>query len=172
MRAHQPGSTPIDIPETVPNPAYTPSPAPAPERAPTKVPEKVPEKVISGMAEVTATLAPALPEELRPLLSFEIGTGAVEEIAAKLVAWLTLDDAERERARLALAKEAAHRYSWDNVAEGVIAAAQGETRRATDPANEYSSRPMSCASQEPHPNPLLCVLKYFPEELTKPLGSW
>ena len=23
MRAHQPGSTPIDIPETVPNPAYT-----------------------------------------------------------------------------------------------------------------------------------------------------
>src|SRR6202521_3281129 len=53
MRAHQPGSTPIDIPETVPNPAYTPAPAPAPERAPTKVPEKVPEKVISGIAEVT-----------------------------------------------------------------------------------------------------------------------
>ena len=43
MRAHQPGSTPIDIPETVPNPAYppAPTPAPAPERAPTKVPEKV-----------------------------------------------------------------------------------------------------------------------------------
>src|SRR4029077_1230445 len=47
MRAHQPGSTPIDIPETVPNPAHTPAPAPAPERAPTKVPEKVPEKVIA-----------------------------------------------------------------------------------------------------------------------------
>jgi len=49
MRAHQPGSTPIDIPETVPNPAYppAPTPAPAPERAPTKVPEKVPEKVIA-----------------------------------------------------------------------------------------------------------------------------
>src|SRR5205809_3813535 len=50
MRAHQPGSTPIDIPETVPNPAYTPAPAPALERAPTKptkVPEKVPEKVIA-----------------------------------------------------------------------------------------------------------------------------
>ena len=49
MRAHQPGSTPIDIPETVPNPAYTPAPtpAPAPERAPTKVPEQVPEKVIA-----------------------------------------------------------------------------------------------------------------------------
>ena len=47
----------------------------------------------SGMAEVAATLAPALPEELRPLLSFEVGPGAVEEIAAKLVAWLpTLTD--------------------------------------------------------------------------------
>jgi glycosyltransferase involved in cell wall biosynthesis len=54
----------------------------------------------SGMAEVTATLAPALPENLRPLLSFELGPGAVEEIAAKLVAWLTLDDVERKRARL------------------------------------------------------------------------
>jgi len=53
MRAHQPGSTPIDIPETVPNPAYTPAPAPAPERAPTKVPEKVPEKVISGITRKT-----------------------------------------------------------------------------------------------------------------------
>ena len=47
MRAHQPGSTHIDIPETVPNPAHTPAPAPAPERAPTKVPDKVPEKVIA-----------------------------------------------------------------------------------------------------------------------------
>jgi glycosyltransferase involved in cell wall biosynthesis len=77
------------------------------------------------MAEVTAMLAPALPKELQSLLSFEIGPGVVEEIAAKLVAWLTLDDAERERASLALAREAARRYSWENVAEGVIAAAQG-----------------------------------------------
>jgi hypothetical protein len=51
MRAHQPGSTPIDIPETVPNPAYTPAPtpAPAPERAPTKVPEKVPENAYDDL---------------------------------------------------------------------------------------------------------------------------
>ena len=54
MRTHQPGSTPIDIPETVPNPAYTPAPAPAPERAPTKVPEKVPEKVIAMHGTITA----------------------------------------------------------------------------------------------------------------------
>jgi glycosyltransferase involved in cell wall biosynthesis len=80
----------------------------------------------SGMAEVTAALAPALPEELRPLLSFEVGPRAVEQIAEKLVAWLTLDAAERERARGALAAEAARRYSWESVAEGVIAAAQGD----------------------------------------------
>ncbi len=43
----------------------------------------------SGMAEVTASLAPALPEALRPLLSFQVGPDAVEQIAAKLVAWLT-----------------------------------------------------------------------------------
>ena len=48
----------------------------------------------SGMAEVTATLAPALSPELRPLLSFEVGPGSVEEIAGKLVAWLSLDAAD------------------------------------------------------------------------------
>jgi glycosyltransferase involved in cell wall biosynthesis len=77
----------------------------------------------SGMAEVTATLRPALPEHLRPLLSFDVGPGAVEEIAAKLVAWLTLDPSERDAASAALAAEAARRYSWESVAQGVIAAA-------------------------------------------------
>jgi glycosyltransferase involved in cell wall biosynthesis len=77
----------------------------------------------SGMAEVTATLAPALPDELRPLMSFDVGPGAVREIADKLVTWLTLDPTERERARDALAAEAARRYSWESVAEGVIDAA-------------------------------------------------
>ena len=56
----------------------------------------------------------------------------MEEIAANLVAWFMLDDAERERARLALA-EAARRYSWENAAKGVIAAAQGRLR----PANQF-----------------------------------
>jgi glycosyltransferase involved in cell wall biosynthesis len=88
----------------------------------------------SGMAEVTATLAPALPEALRPLLSFEIGPGAVEEIGSKLIAWLNLDTAKREHARLALAAETAHRYSWENVARGVIAAAQGRLAELPSPS--------------------------------------
>jgi glycosyltransferase involved in cell wall biosynthesis len=79
----------------------------------------------SGMAEVTATLRPALPERLRPLMSFEVGPGAVREIASKLVEWLELDPGERERAPASLAAEAARRYSWESVASGVIEAASG-----------------------------------------------
>jgi glycosyltransferase involved in cell wall biosynthesis len=89
----------------------------------------------SGMAEVTATLAPALDEPLRPLLSFESGPGAVDEIAEKLVRWLTLDPAERARAAAALAEEARARYSWESVAQGVIAAAQGRLDELTPPAS-------------------------------------
>jgi glycosyltransferase involved in cell wall biosynthesis len=81
----------------------------------------------SGMAEVTATLRPALPEHLRHLMSFDVGPRAVAEIASKLVEWLELDPAEREQARAALAAEAARRYSWESVAEGIIAAASGHT---------------------------------------------
>src|SRR5829696_7194684 len=88
----------------------------------------------SGMAEVTATLAPALEPELRPLLSFEVGPDAVDQIAAKLITWLTLDPAKRDRARAALAAEAARRYSWESVAEGVIAAAQGRLDVLPHPA--------------------------------------
>jgi glycosyltransferase involved in cell wall biosynthesis len=81
----------------------------------------------SGMAEVTATLRPALPEQLRPLMSFDVGPEAVEEIGSKLVTWLELDPRERAEASVALASEAARRYSWESVAEGVIAAASGQS---------------------------------------------
>ena len=79
----------------------------------------------SGMAEVTATLRPALPERLRPLMSFDVGPGAVREIASKLIEWLQLDPDERGAAGAALAAEAARRYSWESVANGVIEAASG-----------------------------------------------
>jgi glycosyltransferase involved in cell wall biosynthesis len=79
----------------------------------------------SGMAEVTATLAPGVPEDVRPLLSFDVGPNAVEQIASKLVAWLSLDEAERAEVRAALARQTARHYSWESVAEGVISAAQG-----------------------------------------------
>jgi glycosyltransferase involved in cell wall biosynthesis len=81
----------------------------------------------SGMAEVTATLRPALPEHLRPLMSFDVGPESVRAIGSKLVTWLELDPRERDEARAALASEAARRYSWESVAEGVIAAASGQS---------------------------------------------
>ena len=95
----------------------------------------------SGMAEVTATLRPALEERLQPLLSFQVGPGAVREIATKLVTWLTTDSAERDRARSALAEVAAGHYSWESVAEGVIAAAQGRLEELPRPASAVDSVP-------------------------------
>ena len=80
----------------------------------------------SGLAEVTATLREALDDDLRPLLEFTRGPGAVTEIAQKLVGWLTLDPERREQAAAALSDLARGRYGWESVAEGVIAAARGE----------------------------------------------
>ena len=79
----------------------------------------------SGLAEVTRRLEPVVDGRVRPLLSFERGPGAVEEIARKLVDWLTLDPGERSRAREALSAEARARFGWEGVAGGVIAAAEG-----------------------------------------------
>jgi glycosyltransferase involved in cell wall biosynthesis len=80
----------------------------------------------SGLAEVAATLAEALDEPLRWLLTFPRGPDAVRDIAERLVAWLTLPGAQRERAAAALAAVAQQRYGWDRVADGVLAAARGD----------------------------------------------
>ena len=82
----------------------------------------------SGMAEVTATLSPALPERaqaadvLRRRARRRRGRSARSSWNGS-----QLDPGERERARAALAAEAARRYSWESVAEGVIAAASGHS---------------------------------------------
>jgi hypothetical protein len=47
IRAHQPGSQPIDIPEVIPNPAVVPAQEPVPKEPAPKEPVKVPEKVDS-----------------------------------------------------------------------------------------------------------------------------
>jgi hypothetical protein len=48
IRAHQPGSQPIDVPEVIPNPAVPPKREPAPKgpapREPVKAPETVPRR--------------------------------------------------------------------------------------------------------------------------------
>jgi len=45
IRAHQPGSQPIDIPEVIPNPAVRPKQEPVPKEPVREEPVKVPEKV-------------------------------------------------------------------------------------------------------------------------------
>ena len=98
----------------------------------------------SGLAEVSAALAPALEPSLRPLLGFEVGPGAVEEIAGKLVRWLTLPPDERHRAGAALAASAAGQFGWEGVARRVIAAAQGRLGELPEPApGSAVSRPLS-----------------------------
>jgi hypothetical protein len=45
IRAHQPGSQPIDIPEVVPNPAVVPKQEPVPKEPAPKKPVNLPERV-------------------------------------------------------------------------------------------------------------------------------
>ena len=51
IRAHQPGSEPIDIPETIPNPVVVPKPTPTPTEPAPKEPVRIPERV-PGTARV------------------------------------------------------------------------------------------------------------------------
>jgi glycosyltransferase involved in cell wall biosynthesis len=80
----------------------------------------------SGMLEVARALQAGLPAGVGPLTSFPVGEGAIETIAARLDAWLSLPEAEREAARSALVETVSRLWSWEGVARGVLAAAAGE----------------------------------------------
>jgi glycosyltransferase involved in cell wall biosynthesis len=79
----------------------------------------------SGLAEVTRVLAGAVPPPARPWLAFPIGDNAVEALSSRLVGWLEAPADLRARTRRALVATARERYSWEGVANGVIAAAEG-----------------------------------------------
>jgi glycosyltransferase involved in cell wall biosynthesis len=79
----------------------------------------------SGLAEVSRELAATLPEAASGLVSFELGDGAIEAIAARLNGWLALDEATRNAARAALRETVARLWSWEGVARGVLAASAG-----------------------------------------------
>jgi glycosyltransferase involved in cell wall biosynthesis len=87
----------------------------------------------SGLAEVSSVLAAALPEQARDLLSFPVGHGTVEAIADRIVRWLRAPDTVRADVREALVAVARERYSWEGVAESVIAAAQGRLDELPEP---------------------------------------
>src|SRR3954454_3217082 len=87
----------------------------------------------SGLAEVARTLAAAIPEPARPWLTFDVGPGAVEELAGAPVARLQADRELRARTRAGMVAATRERYSWDGVARTVIAAARGELDALPDP---------------------------------------
>jgi glycosyltransferase involved in cell wall biosynthesis len=80
----------------------------------------------SGLAEVARTLGAAAPEAARDWLTFEVGPGAVRELAGDLSAWLEAPDDLRAATRQAIVAATRESYSWDGVAKAVIAAARGE----------------------------------------------
>jgi hypothetical protein len=82
---------------------------------------------------VTATLAAAVPAPVRPWLSFPVGDGAVRDLAGRIVAWLRAPDDVRATTRDALVATAREHYSWEGVAAGVIAAAEGRHEALAEP---------------------------------------
>lgn len=82
----------------------------------------------SGLAEVTEVLAPAVRQDLRAQLSFQLGPGAVREIADKLACWLSFTADRPDAWRLAregLTEVARAEFGWQEVAKGVAQAAAG-----------------------------------------------
>ncbi|MFL5845755.1 MAG: glycosyltransferase family 4 protein [Solirubrobacteraceae bacterium] len=87
----------------------------------------------SGLAEVTRVLADAVPQQARELLAFDLGPDAVRDLAARLIGWLEADEALRGATRDALVATARDRWSWEGVAQGVLAAAQGDLEGLAPP---------------------------------------
>jgi glycosyltransferase involved in cell wall biosynthesis len=80
----------------------------------------------SGLAEVSDTLARAVPDQVAPWLCFPIDDASVGALAERIVAWLQVDPALHEQTRAGLVTTVRERWSWEGVARGVIAAARGE----------------------------------------------
>jgi len=80
----------------------------------------------SGLAEVSTVLARAVPEPAAGWLSFAIDDRAVTALAAAVIGWLQADAGLRARTRAGLVATVREHWSWEGVARGVIAAAQGD----------------------------------------------
>jgi glycosyltransferase involved in cell wall biosynthesis len=79
----------------------------------------------SGMLEVSHELAVALPPEVGRMVSFPLDDSAVAAIAERLTAWLAMPPNRRRELGATLAGRVEELWSWEAVANGVIAASQG-----------------------------------------------
>jgi glycosyltransferase involved in cell wall biosynthesis len=77
------------------------------------------------MLEASSRIAEALDPEIARLLSFPVERDAIEQLAERLLAWLALDPERRREVGRQLAHRVDELWSWDRVAEGVIAASAG-----------------------------------------------
>jgi glycosyltransferase involved in cell wall biosynthesis len=87
----------------------------------------------SGLAEVSGALAGAVPDTVAPWLSFPVDDSSVGALAERVLAWLTVDEDLREQTRAGLVRIVRERWSWEGVAQGVIAAARGELDALSEP---------------------------------------
>jgi glycosyltransferase involved in cell wall biosynthesis len=87
----------------------------------------------SGLGEVRAILAGAVPVGARAWLGFAAGPRAVRDLSDRVIAWLQAPEELREATREGLETVAQERFSWDGVARGVVSAALGETAALPGP---------------------------------------
>ena len=86
----------------------------------------------SGLAEVTRTLAAAVPRAARAVAALP-GRRRRAASPSGSSAWLQAPEELRAATRAALVGVARERYSWEGVASGVIAAAQGRLDELPSP---------------------------------------
>jgi glycosyltransferase involved in cell wall biosynthesis len=87
----------------------------------------------SGLAEVSDSLARALPRRSARWLSFPVDDASVRALAERVVDWLLADPDLRAATRAGLVAAARERFSWEGVARGAIAAASGALDRLQRP---------------------------------------
>jgi glycosyltransferase involved in cell wall biosynthesis len=87
----------------------------------------------SGLAEVSRELARGIPAQAAPWLSFPIDDDAVRSLAGCVLGWLDAAPALRAQTRSGLVATVRERWSWEGVARGVIAAAQGRADALREP---------------------------------------
>jgi glycosyltransferase involved in cell wall biosynthesis len=87
----------------------------------------------SGLAEVSERLAAAVGEPAASWLSFPVDDQAVWAIADRLIGWLTAPVHTRAAASEAIVATVRRLWSWEGVADGVIAAAQDRVRELPAP---------------------------------------
>jgi glycosyltransferase involved in cell wall biosynthesis len=87
----------------------------------------------SGLAEVSAALARAVPREAAAWLSFPVDDGAVPVLAERIVGWLEAGPQLRLETREGLVETVRERWSWDGVARAVVTAAQAGPEGLPEP---------------------------------------